>query len=438
MAKQVRQKRLANQRGMVLVVCLLLVVVLLLLGATAIMTSTTDLNITGNYKTGVQAFYTAEAGIIEAMGRLRGAHSGANYAGDPDADNESWWSAYILTSNSWQTSQDPEYSGSYQNFIPTSSSHTSTAITANSLQSAIPYFVKIRHKREFDAEQEGHTTASAHYFDNDGNTGTHTASSPGRIIYYGYGNSAAPTTALQFTSSAGVTHRPVEVITAYGRVGSSLKRIKAEVAHTPGPVIVSAIYAKGNITGNGSALTINGNDNCGEAAAKPPTYNQSPSTTNPNGTPVMVPNPPGPQQGPLDIDIASHVNNLKNSATVIITEDQTGITYGSSSNSVTCFSNTDQPYNVNGLKMQNIQGFGTLLVEGDLELGGNFNWDGLILCTGVITFNGGGAGINIRGAVLANQTVTINGSLDIRYDSCMIEKALNNQAPQIISWRELY
>jgi hypothetical protein len=79
-----------------------------------------------------------------------------------------------------------------------------------------------------------------------------------------------------------------------------------------------------------------------------------------------------------------------------------------------------------------------LLVEGDLTLGGGFDWNGVILCTGVLTFNGGGNTINIRGAVFGNETVTINGSLDIRYDSCMIDDAFNTQSRKIVSWRQIY
>ncbi len=440
MMKRGSQMMLGNERGMVLVVTLMMVVILVLLGSVAVQNSTTDLKIAGNQKTGLQAFYAAEAGIAEAMERLRGAATADSYAGDPAAASSPLWSSYILASNSWQLSDDADYSASYQNYIPTAASHTNTAITANSLQSAIPYLVKIRHKTEYDAELAGHRPVySPHYYDNDGNTGLHSnAASPGNIIYWGYGNPATPAAALQFTSSAATGHSPVEIITGYGKNGTSLKRIRAEVVHNPGPVVAAAIYAKGDITGNGSAMVVSGTDNCGAVVAKPPTYTKAPSVTNPNGSPSLIPDPPGPQQGTLDIDIAGYVNELKGSANVLITSDTNGATYGSSANYVTVYSNTGNPYNVQGLKLQNVIGYGVLLVDGDLELGGGFVWYGLVLCTGVMTFNGGGAGVNIRGAVLANQTVAINGGLDIQYDSCMVDNALKNQSLRIISWKEYY
>src|SRR2546429_6226150 len=51
----------------------------------------------------------------------------------------------------------------------------------NGLQTAIPYWIKIRHKREYDAELEGHTPATPHYVDGDTSTqGNHTAANPDR------------------------------------------------------------------------------------------------------------------------------------------------------------------------------------------------------------------------------------------------------------------
>ncbi len=429
-----------NEKGIVLLVTLLIIALLVLLGSIAVQYTTTDLKIAGNQKLGATAFYAAEAGIAEAMERLRGAASAANYAGDPATTPDVLWSAYILASNTWQTSDDPQYNTGYRNYIPTSASHTNTSITVNSLQSAIPYMVKIRHKTEYDAELAGHTSVSSpHYYDNDGNTGMHaTAASPGKIICWGYGNSATPATATQFTSSAVTEFKPVEIITGFAREGNAVKRIRAEVVRNPGPLVQAAIYAKGDITGNGTAMVVDGSDHCGAAPSKPPTYTLNPSVTNPHGSPPLIPAPPGPQQGSLDIDIAGYVTDLKNSATVSITSDTNGAAYGNSTNYVTAYSNTSNPYNVQGLKLQNVVGYGILLVDGDLELGGGFVWNGLVLCTGVLTFNGGGAGVNIRGAVLANQTVAINGGLDIGYDSCAVENALANQAMRVISWQEEY
>ncbi|MEA3428734.1 MAG: pilus assembly PilX N-terminal domain-containing protein [Thermodesulfobacteriota bacterium] len=427
-----------NEKGFVLPLGLMFLAIIAILGTTAVIVTTTDLKIGSNYRASEQAFYAAEAGLEEARARLRGSSTADDYAGDPSATYDTWWSAYILTSGSWQTSDDPNYDANYKNYIPTSSSHINTAITANSLQTDILYFVKIRHKREYDAEQTGHTILLPHYYDGDGNTGTNPSSAPGSIIYYGYGNPATPTTAVQFTTSGTTEYKPVEIITAYGQSSNSLKTVEIEVRKNPGPLVNSALYAKGDVTGNGSALSVDGNDNCGAASAKPPVYTLAPSVTNTSGSPTFLGNPATPQQGTDSVDIAVYVNDLKASATETITEDSSGTTYGDASNFVTCYSDTSNPYNVNGLKLSNATGYGTLLVEGDLTLGGGFSWNGLILVTGTLVFNGGGLGINIKGAVLANQTVDINGGIDIKYDSCMVDSSLNNQSLDIVSWKESY
>jgi Tfp pilus assembly protein PilX len=64
-------KILNNQKGIVLVVCVILVAVLLLLGATAIMISSTDINISSNYRSGKQVFYIAESGLEHARAVLK-------------------------------------------------------------------------------------------------------------------------------------------------------------------------------------------------------------------------------------------------------------------------------------------------------------------------------------------------------------------------------
>jgi len=423
-----------NQRGNVLVTVILMMAVLIGLGTTAVVQTSTDMNISTNYKLGEEAFYAAEAAAEEARGRLRGTNADPNYAGDPATAYDTWWSAYLLTGTQ-QPTDDPGYNSSYRNYIPTTSSHTNTTVVANSLQSAIPYMVKIRHKLEYDAEVRGHKTTTPMYYDGDGSSSVHTAASPGNIVYYGYGNPAQPTMAIQFTTAGVSAFRPVNIITAYGIVRNSIKAVEVEVTRPPGPPIKAAIYAKGDVTGNGSSLKVDGNDNCGVASPLDTVYTLTPSITNLNGSPTMIPS--APTQGTDDIPIITTVESMKSSATVIITSDTNGANYGSSSNYVTCYSDTSNPYNNQGLKLQNVTGYGTLLVKGDLTMGGGFNWNGLILVTGTVTFNGGGGGINIRGAVLANQTVDLNGGIDVAYDSCHINDALSNQAVTKLSWREI-
>ena len=75
-----------------------------------------------------------------------------------------------------------------------------------------------------------------------------------------------------------------------------------------------------------------------------------------------------------------------------------------------------------GVRVNNLDGYGVLLVEGPLEvdLGGSIGWNGIILVRGDLIFNGGGTK-QIIGAVLSSGNVTGNGSVDIYWDCAVME-----------------
>ena len=204
----------------------------------------------------------------------------------------------------------------------------------------------------------------------------------------------------------------------------------------------AAIYSKGDVTGNGSSLTISGNDECGESAALAPIYTKDPATTGLNGNPTLTGSPATPQNGTLDLAIEAMVESLKSSAAYTLTDDQNNANYGDSNNYKTVYSDTNNPPNNQGLKLQNVTGYGILLVKGDLVLGGGFSWYGPILVTGSITLNGGGGGINIRGQILSGTStltdVTINGGNVIKYNSCEIKKSYAAQPLTVVNWKHSF
>lgn len=65
-----------DEKGMILIVVLALIAILTLAGTTAVITTTTDIKISSNYKTSVQSFYTAEAGIERANNILKSSNNG--------------------------------------------------------------------------------------------------------------------------------------------------------------------------------------------------------------------------------------------------------------------------------------------------------------------------------------------------------------------------
>jgi Tfp pilus assembly protein PilX len=229
-------------------------------------------------------------------------------------------------------------------------------------------------------------------------------------------------------------------------IGPSNAKAQVQIVVTiqPPPSSPATIYSKGDVTGNGSSLTISGNDACGAETALAPIYTKDPATTNLNGNPTLQGSPSTPQHGMLDIDIPAYIDTLKPGATTV-TEDQNNATFGSASNYQTVYSWPDDPahFNNQGLKLQNVTGYGVLLVKGDLELGGGFQWNGIILVTGSVTLNGGGGNpINIYGQIFSGTStltdVTVNGSNTIGYDSCKVKKAMAGSPLKVVNWKQNY
>ena len=69
--------------------------------------------------------------------------------------------------------------------------------------------------------------------------------------------------------------------------------------------------------------------------------------------------------------------------------------------------------------------------------GGGFTWAGLVVVTGTVTFNVGGSGVNITGAVMSGDAVTLSGALEIYYNSCAVGESLSSLGYRMINWRQL-
>jgi len=91
------------------------------------------------------------------------------------------------------------------------------------------------------------------------------------------------------------------------------------------------------------------------------------------------------------------------------------------------------------------RGQGLLLVEGDLEISGGFEWTGLIVAKGGIKITGNGN--KITGALLAQDVAVddqnvISGNTTLQYSSCALSKAIQGSAfaePLTMrSWVQVY
>ncbi len=406
-----------DEKGMVILSALALISIIAVLATVCVTSTFTEIKLSSNYKTGTQAFYAAQAGTEEARTRLRGSSSDPNYAGDPAANPDPTWSAYILTSSSWQTSDDPDYVDTYTNYIPTTSSHTNTTVATNTLQTTpdISYWVKIRHKREADL------FPTEQYTDNGSGTND--------IIYYGYATPAS-TTLEQFTTTNAnpTTGSPVEIITSYGSSGTSSDIIEIQTRkYYPGPPIPAAVYGDKEVHLHGSDVNIIGDDACSSGSVPAVTYvggvklHDIYTLTSDAGETTQI----------TALDLATHIDELESIATVTLTGNQTNYTVGSSSNYEVVFCDAG----IGELELNNVTGYGILAVRGKIKFKNNTNWNGLIIASGEIKFEGDTIG-TINGAILSADTPYIKGKVDVYYNSCEIDKATGSIRYDIFRWED--
>lgn len=270
------------------------------------------------------------------------------------------------------------------------------------------------------------------------------ASSSSLISGYSYTASLTNDTAAGETSTTDVNGKVVITSIATGPKNS--KAIVTTVVQiynlsTGSPAVV---YSKDNVTLNGSSLSINGNDggSCGGGNLGT-VYTKDPSTTTTNGNPPLTGNPSTPQHGTLDIDLQGLVDQFKTGASYTLTADVSGATYGSSTNYVTVYADAEGTQADHELRLNNVDGYGILIVKGDLQMAGNINWNGIIIVTGIVSSSGGGSNAkNIQGQIFSGSSTlgdtAISGNIDITYNSCKVKQALSSQPLKLVSWKQSY
>ena len=423
-----------HNRGFALVAVLLLMAVVGIVTATVLQTTSTEIQISANHKQAVQDLYAAEAGLAEARSRLRKT-SGTEtfFIGDQAVSPDPSWTAYIVESADWSPSVDPEYAPYETNVIPLPGHPTNTVVQPNSLQTGIPYWAKIRHKTEYDAERAGHRPATPHYDDRDGSTARHSKSNRGNVVYFGY-PSTSSLVPVSFTTNTSTPWLPIERIVAHGSATNGNVVLEEEVVHPPGPNQLGALHASGDVSLAGASGTINGHDACGVVGSLPPVVY--------GGTVMSTPtvqfngNPASPQHSPHVPAPATAVVALNTDA-VALNADQINQHLGTAPVPMTFFAEGGLFSQPQGIRIRQTSGFGILLVDGNATLEGEVRWDGMILVTGTLFLNGHGSGIVIRGGVWAGR-IDQTGPLNVRYDSCRLQAALLAVPTRVRTWREVF
>jgi hypothetical protein len=213
----------------------------------------------------------------------------------------------------------------------------------------------------------------------------------------------------------------------------------------------AALYSKDSTTLNGSSINISGTDagDCGGSnlsAVYVYSEPSNPHTITQNGSPTLTGNP-ATQTGTTSLDLEAYVASLQGAASVTLTQDVSAsgnatTSYGNATNYVTVYSDATQQAD-GELRLNNVTGYGILLVKGNLQLAGNINWHGIIIATGVVTASGGGSNAkNIQGQIYSGASslgdTTVSGSVTIGYNSCDVKKALSSQPLKVVNWKQHY
>ena len=396
---ELKAKHLREEKGMVLVLGMLLLLVVTLIGISSLNTSTHDILISGNERASVQAFYVAEAGINEFMGRFRA--GATNQISDSDPSNPAW--KLLLAKDPGNGATQIGYISSNPDSIP-------------SLQNQLDFGVEIKHKID-EANQ---------------------------VVKYG-GVPVYIAKSYGFTADGGN------------------KVLEVELTKSPDYDPPSALYSETPVSIRGSSTYINGNDVCGTtnkpgitttaATSAPVTESGSPSI---NGSPPKVTQASIPP--PTHLPLEEMLGYLKGNANFKYgyTENRTLTGYSDSWGTPTSHGTTVPMtytgrmnivyFNMQGSRTLRLagecHGAGILLVEGNLEISGRFSWYGVILATGAVECTGS-AQKNVTGGIMAGQNATIGINIDenagILYCSAVSNKLKEIVPPlKITRWREVF
>ena len=162
------------------------------------------------------------------------------------------------------------------------------------------------------------------------------------------------------------------------------------------------------------------------------------NTNNANG-PNLTGNPSTPQYGSTSLDINTLVSELKNAATNVLTANQTNATFGGASDYRVVYADATT-LSGGELRLNNVTGYGILVVKGNLQLAGNLTWNGPIIVTGIVTSSGGGNDPkNIQGQVISGSSAlgdtTVSGSISVGYNSCNVRNAFLGAPLKVVNWK---
>ncbi len=421
-----------DERGNALVVALLILFLLTSLGITYVAITKGDKQITGNQIASTQAFTNAEAGITEVLHRMSNPYTTVplGYIGEPVGTVTPGWGRYVVNVPG-SSATDPQYNATLSDGLD---NNGNSAIDEASEH--YPETGSIQGTNVAVSQRLNYPWVKVRYKLNAAN----------QVLLFGDDDNN-PLTPPRENTVRGV---PEIIVTAEGMQGVGQKIVTVEAVKYPLPPIPGSVYTEGAMNFAGNSFYIDGHDHAPTAPwdtipGSPPL----PGIATPND-PLAISNQLNAQQqnnvegSGTDPSVQSSPVNLDLQAMAAAWDQVADITYPTSQNNPSTAGWGD----LNNLKIVHVagdlsvqgtnSGAGVLIIDGDFQLGGSFNYNGLIICLGNVDVVGGGFAKNIIGALLVQGTLTgttnVNGNVKIYYSSAMISKLSSLSAYQISSW----
>jgi Tfp pilus assembly protein PilX len=392
-----------NEKGFALILALVIMAAMTLIGMSVVMNMTIDVQLSSNEREGKLALLGAEAGVQETLSRLHLPGSNARYVGEAPTTVDP-------RDTSWTASFD------------------STAVN----ESGLNYSVSIKYLLEDNTE--GYCDDNNVNPNTSGNSNVPPATcdqTTPEAVMFGQDFNIDPTV----TKVSWGTF-PVYEVTSTGTSPQNTQR-----------TIIAYIGASGLNTDTDDAINTNGCvSNNGGVAVDTICFTTGCANEECDATKAATTD--------MNTHLGDNLSNIEGQADLKITcsataecialidattdedwGDWTGDTY-----SVIVYADNTVELGITGADLgPDNGGRGILIVEGDLRLSGGFQWDGLIYVLGNLTLDGGGAGVNVTGGILANTTTTLNGaSLVVNYDLPTLRAvARENSTAAMLVWKRL-
>jgi hypothetical protein len=457
----------SRERGIALLIAVIIILLLSGLALSMVLLTDSQVRLGQTAQAQGRAFYAALAGLEEARGRMNGSAPDTITPSLPTSISQVLYIVNGSSSNPVQPTNrtSPYYDSEYSHEFPGGFASATVLPNINSDQpgvgtsTAIPYkWVRITLMTEAsahrDINQDGVLNSTAPiYWDGTEET---LSSSGGTLVFV--------LTALAVDSTKVMKILQTEVEGAGGGGGAFT------------PLAALALGGSATVSGNRwwqfhhmstpANVIVSGNDsNPGGAGCPPPAAALpgvlaggaiSSSAASITGNPAMQ-----PSVAPFPQSVATMITQYQPSSTPITSVDPAHVTFNGTNftaNGTTLGTQpsggtsgtiqivyADQPLTIAG---SGNTGYGLLLVNGNLSVTGNLNYQGVIIANGQINFTPPSSGnITVSGAVLGAGSAALsapassgNATIGALYNSCAVAQVLqaaSAASPQILAYREL-